>query len=129
VLVEETNATLRWTDDVALRGVTVVWSEPDDREAFEAWAANVAHAYPQHFVLTEVQETMAREAPWRGILFAPGDAKAGGSSERTTLEFRGHEYPVVVLTPRVSSAAWLADAGRPSLEVPFIGIEGGGPTG
>ena len=128
MLVEETHATVTWSDGASIRGVTVVWTEPEDRAAFEGWAASSARAYPQHFVLADRDEALALSSPWRGILFAPHDVTPGGISERAVLEFRGHEYSIVTLTPRVSSAAWLAGLDRPCLEVAFAGLDGERPN-
>lgn len=123
MLREETYAELQWDDGHTVRGLAVVWRGREDAQAFEGWLRSVRHAPPLHYRMPGGLESLAREAPWRGLLIAGSGARGtGGGQGPAVLLFRGREYRTMVLNARLAALPSVTESGRFSVEFQVIGL-------
>ncbi len=127
MLREETYAELWWDSGPAVKGLVVVWSGEEDREAFHAWLFSVRGAIPRFYELPPGMEALANGAPWRGLFIAGGpDRYDGGRQGPATLLFRGAECRAIALSARATTRPPITvDNDQGSAEYQLLGL----PTG
>ncbi len=128
MLREETYAELWWETGPAIKGLVVVWSGEEDREAFQAWLFSVRHAIPRFYEMPPGLEAMANGAPWRGLFIAGGPDRLNGGRPQgpVTLFFRGRECEAIALQGRMTTRPPVTlehDVG--SVEYQLLGLPSG----